>query len=57
MENIKVYKFYIKSKKYHSGVTLRQPAQSQEQAEIEVKRDFEDINDNITYFKFIGIED
>ena len=55
MENMKVYKFYIKSKKYHSGVILQQLAQSQEQAEIEIRKDFEDINDDITYLQYMGL--
>lgn len=54
---MKVFAFYIESEKYPNGINISEPAISQEEAEKSVRKDFEDINDNITHFEFAGIKD
>ena len=56
MQDIKkVFKFHIKSKKYPTGVFLQQLALTKEQAEQEIKTDFESINDDIISITFIDL--
>lgn len=56
MQDIKkVFKFHIKSKKYPTGVFLQQLALTKEQAEQEIKTDFESINDDIISITFVDL--
>ncbi len=54
---VNIYQFYIESNKYPNGIQISEPALSKEIAESRVKQDFNDINDNITHFEFIGIKE
>jgi len=55
MEDIRIFEFYIESKKYPKGITLQEAAISTTQAEEKIRKDFEDINDDISYIKFKNI--
>lgn len=51
----KVFKFHIKSEKYPNGVFLQQLALTKEEAEKEIRNDFDSINDNIISIKFVDL--
>lgn len=52
---MEIFAFYIESEKYPNGININEPALTKEDAERSIRKDFEDINDNITHFEFAGI--
>lgn len=54
---INIYRFYIESKKYPNGIEINEPSTSRELAEEGIRKDFENIDDEITYIEFNGIKE